>query len=441
MPDTFVEHALVPDATRSRLLVVAGDVPALPSWRLQDPEFVDSIRAARSGFGITSPFLRMVRSDWMPGQGTDTPTLLEFDAVPATWESRPGLDWLEFDGATTGGLDAGPFNAEVAQWIADLRSGSVPAVRAAWARPGWFEATSAWLLGLLPDLGRTQTGPVEERGSWPISAGLAVDTDAGRVIVKSVPKLYGHEPNLTRSLAAEHPGQVPDVLAVDPERGHLVMAAFGGAELGSEAPGRWAEGLVEMARIQQAWVGRREKAAALGVEDRTLAILDGELESIVTDEQSSPGLDRDKRDRLIANLPRYHDVIGRLQAGPVPETLVHGDLHPWNVQRDGDRLVIFDWSDSCWSHPFLDVATFTVRTEDEDAREAMRAAYVDAWAGWADAATLRDSLRWAELLMEFHVAISWRRLAAIFEPGAFAFVDRGAQRHLEMALAATDALE
>jgi len=43
--------------------------------------------------------------------------------------------------------------------------------------------------------------------------------------------------------------------------------------------------------------------------------------------------------------------------------------------------------------------------------------------------------------MESHVAITWRRLAAIFEPGSLAFVDRGVQRHLEMALAATDGLD
>jgi hypothetical protein len=219
------------------------------------------------------------------------------------------------------------------------------------------------------------------------------------------------------------------------------MAAFGGVPLGTEEPSRWPEGLVEMARIQQAWIGRREEAAALGVEDRTLLVLGQELESIITDEQASPALEGETRDRLFANLPRYDDFIGQLLAGPVPETLVQGDLHPWNVQRDGDRLLIFDWSDSSWSHPFLDVATFTVRTDDVDSREAMRQAYVDAWANWANPASLRDSLRLAELLMEFHVAITWRRLAAIFEPGSLAFVDRGVQRHLEAALAATDVLD
>ena len=61
----------------------------------------------------------------------------------------------------------------------------------------------------------------------------------------------------------------------------------------------------------------------------------------------------------MSSLPQLHDLIGHLAAGPLPETLVHGDFHPWNVQRDGDRLVIFDWSDACWGHPFFDVPTVT----------------------------------------------------------------------------------
>jgi len=311
-------------------------------------------------------------------------------------------------------------------------------LRAAWARPGWHEATSAWVIAELERLGRTVSGPVEQLGSWAISSLLGIDTNDGRAIVKSVPPLFGHEPELTQALASEHEGHVPVVLAIDPVRRHLVMQAFGGAPLGSEEPGRWADGLVELAGIQQSWIGRRDEAMRIRVEDRSLAALEGELDSIITDPTASPGLAQAQRERLVANLPLYRDLIGRLQAGPVPETLVHGDFHPWNIQRDGDRLVIYDWSDAFWGHPFFDVATFTQRTEDEAARETMRNAYLDAWADHADAGTLHGMLRTAELLTELHLSIIWRRLQAVFErDGAYPFVDSGVQRHLEFALAAT----
>jgi len=102
--------------------------------------------------------------------------------------------------------------------------------------------------------------------------------------------------------------------------------------------------------------------------------------------------------------------------------------------------VIYDWSDASWGHPFFDVRTTTVRTPDEAAREQMNAAYLAAWAAFGDPASLKSALDWAAPLSELHVSISWRRIAAVFEPGAFPFVDGGAQRHLEAALAATDGI-
>jgi hypothetical protein len=232
---------------------------------------------------------------------------------------------------------------------------------------------------------------------------------------------------------------VPDVLAVDVSRGHLLMAAFDGAPLGNEDAVRWGDGLVAMADIQKAWSGRGDEAAALGVVDRTPAAIGSELESIITDVAASPQLDPGTRGCLLERLPMFHDVIGRLEAGPVPETLVHGDLHPWNVQRDDGRLVIFDWSDASWGHPFFDVTTFTSRTDDEAAREAMRAQYVTAWSEFADPEELRTLLADAEILSELNLAISWRHLQTVFEPGVFPFVDSGVQRHLELAYAATQA--
>jgi hypothetical protein len=439
MPSTFVEHAVVPDASRTRLLVVVGDGrPQLPSWSLVEPEPADTIREARARFEVTSPFLRLLRMDGDPFAGEDVNTLYEFGALPADWVQRPGMDWRPVDeiAALDGGVAA--FVAPLSAWAEELRSGTTPPLRAAWARPGWHEATVAWLTRDLARLGIEATGPVVQLGSWAISSLIAVETTAGRVVLKSVPPLFGHEPELTRALAAEHPGAVPRVLATEPGRGHLLMASFGGAPLGADEPHRWGDGLRQIAAIQRAWIGRSEDARRIGVDDRSLVALDAELDSIVTDESASPDLSAEARGRLVDLLPRYHALIAELQAGPVPETLVHGDFHPWNVQRDGDRLVIYDWSDAFWGHPFFDVATFTQRTEDQEARESMRTAYLDAWADHADARTLRALLASAEVLTELHLSISWRRLQAVFEPdGAYPFVVSGVRRHLESALAAT----
>jgi len=440
MVKQVTERALVPDAARARLLTVAGAPPSLPIWSLEDDVIVDSLREARARYGISTPYLRTVRFDGDPLPDTPVSALHEFEPPPAAWEPPDGTEWLSFEEAMAGRLDAGPYADLVTAWIAELWSGDVPPRRPPWARPGWHDATTAWLSGALAALGRALSGPVEQLGSWAISALLAAETDQGRVVLKSVPGAFGHEPGLTRALEAEHPGSVPVVVAIDETRGHLLMEAFGGAPLGAEPPASWADGMVELAGIQRSWIGRQADAARIGVEDRTLGALDRELDSIVTDAAASPHLEPGTRDRLIANLPRYHELVARLRDGPIPETLVHGDFHPWNVQRDDGRVVIYDWSDACWSHPFFDVRTFTERTDDAPAREAMRSAYLAAWSDLADLGTLREALAWSAPLTELHLAITWRRLQAIFEPDTWQFVDSGVERHLRIALDATDEL-
>ena len=73
-----------------------------------------------------------------------------------------------------------------------------------------------------------------------------------------------------------------------------------------------------------------------------------------------------------------HAVFDELAELGLPETLVHGDLHPGNVAHDGDALVLYDWSDAAVAHPFLDAAHL-VRSIPEEERDAARAAYAEVW--------------------------------------------------------------
>ena len=100
----------------------------------------------------------------------------------------------------------------------------------------------------------------------------------------------------------------------------------------------------------------------------------------------------------------------------VPDTLVHGDLHAGNVAIGGGRPVVFDWTDASMGHPFLDVATFLqpsrLFAESPDARERLRAAYLDEWRGIASPG---DLARAADLMLPagmMHQAVSYQYMAA-----------------------------
>ncbi|RBI96709.1 aminoglycoside phosphotransferase family protein, partial [Micromonospora provocatoris] len=43
----------------------------------------------------------------------------------------------------------------------------------------------------------------------------------------------------------------------------------------------------------------------------------------------------------------------------LPDTLVHGDLHPGNVRGDDGHRTVIDWADSFVGHPAFDILRLT----------------------------------------------------------------------------------
>ena len=60
----------------------------------------------------------------------------------------------------------------------------------------------------------------------------------------------------------------------------------------------------------------------------------------------------DAFDGLIARAADVDAMCRDLAGLGVPETIQHNDLHDGQVLVSGDRYVVFDWGDSCVSHPF-----------------------------------------------------------------------------------------
>ena len=119
--------------------------------------------------------------------------------------------------------------------------------------------------------------------------------------------------------------------------------------------------------------------------------------------------------RLEAVLPTLKRALAQLAAGPVPETLVHGDLHPWNVMVTTNELRIFDWSDACVSHPFFDLPTYVERANERD-QAALVEAYLEAWADLAPMTELRELAGLAHPVSLVHHCISYLRILDAFEP-------------------------
>jgi hypothetical protein len=184
--------------------------------------------------------------------------------------------------------------------------------------------------------------------------------------------------------------------------------------VGSEPADTWEPALRALAAIQRATAGGLN---GIELEDRGPAALGASLPALL-DSAFVAGFPEDIGPRFRAAAPRLLDTCAALASlGPGP-TVIHGDFHPWNVLRDGDRVVVIDWSDSCIGHPFMDLATWFNRVADPAARRPMLNAWLDSWADAAPRPVLREAARLALAVGALHQVESYRRIGASLEPDA-----------------------
>jgi hypothetical protein len=362
------------------------------------------LEALLHSLGLEAPYLRptrILRDD----DGGLVRALHELDAPDRGWAPPAGTGWMPLDEVNAESLAPPGLADAVGRWIAEQRGVTVPEERPPWARPGWLAEATRWMEERVAALGLSSTGPVEVVEQWPLSSVLRLETDGGRVYLKAVFSIFRHEPALTKALSEWRADVVPEVLAVDPDLGLILMRELRGTQVGELEHARWSEALVVAAAVQRGWVGREAELFALGAHDRTLAALAAEIGSAF----DTVGLPR------AGVVPELERRCAELARGPLPQTLVHGDLHPWNVMVDDTELRIFDWSDACVSHPLFDLQTFLQRCDDAGARDAMLEAYLDVWSDHGSPAELRAAFELAHPLACAHHAISYLRIVQALE--------------------------
>jgi aminoglycoside phosphotransferase (APT) family kinase protein len=141
----------------------------------------------------------------------------------------------------------------------------------------------------------------------------------------------------------------------------LLAAGENGRMLLEHAPGedRYGAGPDLCARIAEAF----HPIQAAGVE--SAEIPDDRLRVDRFVRVAEPYYDRiDGLRPLIEDLPKRFAAI---EECGLPDTLVHGDLHPGNVRTDdAGTLTIMDWGDCTIGHPALDILRLTGDLDDPE---------------------------------------------------------------------------
>lgn len=316
---------------------------------------------------------------------------------------------------------AQPVTAEVAGLVAQVvgeETGAlpVPAERPPWYRQGWDVAATAWIDEVLVQVGRERSGPAQVVSSWALSQLLRVPTDAGPAWLKGCAPHFPAEPGVTRWLAGQHPGVVPDVLGADPGRGLLLMAPMPeepATEVDLPAVG------ATIADLQLASVSHRGELAALGVPDRGLGTTAARFSELVDHVVADGTVAAGGGAPLRAAVPWVDRRCAELDAVGLPSTLCHGDLHLGNAARGADGVVLYDWSDACWSHPLLDVVHLPQVGSSRTATGSWQRGYLTRWeqAGWS-AAVLAGALEAALLVERAFQAVTYADLGSALEPAA-----------------------
>jgi hypothetical protein len=221
-----------------------------------------------------------------------------------------------------------------------------------WTDPDWLAQAHAWIRENV-----TPTGEIEQPHVRSWATAMRVPTADGVVWFKANGPAEKHEAALVGVLAAERPDAVPPLLAVDLERGWMLMADAGERlrELVARerSLARFLDVLPLYASVQVDLAPRAEELVALGVPDLRLAVLPAKYEALLDEQSTRLGEDEE---RLRAKVPWVREASEELAAFGIPETIQHDDFHDGQIFVKDGRYLLLDWGDACVSHPFFTLA-------------------------------------------------------------------------------------
>jgi Phosphotransferase enzyme family len=243
------------------------------------------------------------------------------------------------------------------------------------------------------------------------------------------------EAGLYELLARVAPAMVLEPLAVDRERAWILLPD-GGPTIGDRLEGAerieaLIPAMVEYGRLQRRLEAHVDEALELGVADMRAARMPGRFREAVDAVASvseargdAEGLALSERiARLESSVAEWCD---RLAESPLPASLDHNDLHPWNVLRGtGGEVRFYDWGDCVVAHPFAAMLVplgFVSRGLDAQLDEPpfVRAcdAYLEVFADRGDHAELAETLALACRVAKIARVLTWERaLRAAREQG------------------------
>ena len=401
------------------------------------------------GFTFThpeDPFLpNQLEGAWFPGLQNVYGCLLYVMGHVAEWKDsksrrarvvcvlgiREGCptrgEWVDIGAVSSGSFAVSEHGGLVRRTLSGLAEGSdEPALQKPWRRRGWFAQAADWIERELPRLGYGPVTEIEQRRS----AILRVHTEQEVFYFKAAEDPWNtREPVVADVLGTRYPCLIPRPVSIDASRHWMLTAEFGAT---LEDPERDEEMLVQVARAygqmqldSAAWIYDLAGTVSL---DFDLNRLPSAMEEYARDSPVMEMLEPEEVSALQRHLPILHDCVQQLSDSPIPQTIVHGDLGPYNIAQRNGKPLIFDWGTAGISFPFFDIVELLHRVRLNppsgdsqsqalrqrnlgEVRSRIRTAYLSVWTACAPLSELEKLWAGAELLgfvsMALHLPFPW----------------------------------
>ncbi len=304
----------------------------------------------------------------------------------------------------------------VVRAVTELDPERTPVLRPDWFRPGWFDRVEAWVDEVLVASGRQRTAPVEVVKAWSISVVARVSTDGGILWFKAPCDHFRAEAAIHSTLFGLFPELVPTLVAVDEQRAWLLMEPMSGADDGDRAEGAGREVAVRWAKAQMEAIVHTEALLAGGCAFRGEAGTMADFRRVLTTSTDLALLTPDELAAVRASLDEIEGLVAQFWSAGIPNTLAHGDLHLGNVAWDGRSLRIFDWTDGCVSHPFLDASHLARFSQSRPADPELEAIYAQQWRAAYPDADIDRALALAPLVDLVFQAVTFDNIVNATEP-------------------------
>lgn len=297
--------------------------------------------------------------------------------------------------------------------VADSAPSIVDPPAPEWASRGWHATAALWAVEMMGRAGNPPVGRLILTRVWSLSALGWIAGKRGRCWFKACPPWYRGELTALATLQALGAPYLPDVVAIDHDRGWLLMADAGATS--PDDPAVQGAAARALGSLQAGMTSSVPEILASGWEDRSLRATADAVALLFNETDELSHLEPEER-RLLRGLEG--EAVEALQVEPlVADSVVHGDFYFDNVAGSATGPVILDWSDACIGHPFVDVVQLQLYGDipDRDWPDFLDS-YLASWSSALPLMALRDEAARVGRVGHLFFAESYRRIQECQDP-------------------------